>query len=140
MQLILSTPPGRTSKRRNPRPALIPRAKPITARPNILPVPITIAIRRHAKPLAPDRRHRLRRADDDLARAGGGVDAADESLFAGREEGAGGEGVVVGGVDDVDGDVVVCFGGLVGVGVGVVGGMGDGLVCRMTPSAGKDME
>lgn len=123
-------PPGGTltplpkSKRRNPRPALIPRAKPIAARPDILPVAITVAIRRHAEPLAPHRRHRLRRADDDLARAGRGVDAADESLFAGRVEGAGGEGVVVGGVDDVDCDVVVCWGrGLVGGG-GVVGGGG----------------
>ena len=105
-------PKPTTSLRRiNPRPALIRRTIPRTARPHKLPMSIiAVAVGSHAEAHAADARDGRRRPDQDLVGAGR-ADAADEGDAAGGVvELAVVEGVVIWCVDDADCDVVVCLG------------------------------
>lgn len=95
------------SKRANPRPALIRRTVPSAARPNILAIAVAVAIGGHAHPLAADARDGRGGPDEDLVDARR-RDAACEGGVTIDLELALVVGVVVGGIDDVDGDVVVC--------------------------------
>jgi len=108
---LISTPPSPPPhfpplRRLDPRPALIGRTESVAARPEILAVPEAVAVRGNADAGAAHARDGLRGPDDDLAETLRG-DSADQGLLAGGVEGALVLGVVVGGVDYVDGDVVV---------------------------------
>lgn len=84
-QPIYSRCLGRDLERRNPRPALIRRAEPPTAGADVLPVPVAVAVRRHAHALAADARDGLRRADQDLVDARGRDAAGEGGRAAGVE-------------------------------------------------------
>ena len=98
---------SRGSRRLDPRTALVGCTEAITARSHVLAVPIAIAISRNAHAHTAHPRHGLRGTNNDLAGSGLGVDAPDQRFFAGSVKCALGDGVVVGCVDDVDGNVVV---------------------------------
>lgn len=88
-----------------PRTTPIRRTIPITAVPHILPIPITLSVGIDASPLTLHTCDWLWRADDDaLNSVGKGLH---KRFLAVAVEGALREGVVVGGVDDVDVEAVV---------------------------------
>jgi hypothetical protein len=102
-----------------PGAALVGSAEAVAARAHVLPVNVAVAVGRDALAEATHAADGLGRADDEVLVAIRGVDALDNGLGAVSVELALREGVVVVGVDDVDGDAAG------GIGDGAVGGDGE---------------